>query len=136
MSESSATLHEPPGRLTDGTIELHRALVSLQEELEAIDWYRQRSDASRDDALRATLEHNMAEEIEHASMLLEWLRRHHSAFAAQFDTYLYSEGSICEVEKGAVEASLTAEDSEPSGDAGRDEVSGAGFTVGPMKESS
>jgi len=94
MSEASTTLHEPVGRLSDRTIDLHRVLVSLQEELEAVDWYRQRADACRDDALRGILEHNMAEEIEHAAMILEWLRRNHPGFAGEFDNHLYGEGSI------------------------------------------
>ena len=72
---SSITLHEPAEQLSDETIELHRAIVSLMEELEAIDWYSQRADACKDAQLQAILRHNRNEEIEHASMTLEWIRR-------------------------------------------------------------
>ena len=75
MSDSSDTYHEPIERLNADTMEIHRALVSLREELEAVDWYRQRADACRDGQLRGVLLHNMREEIERACMLLEWLRR-------------------------------------------------------------
>ena len=68
----SFTLHEPAGQLTDRTIDIHRAIVSLMEELEAIDWYNQRAEACTDPELRGVLEHNRNEEIEHASMTLEW----------------------------------------------------------------
>lgn len=142
MTETSTTLHEPAGRLRDATIELHRALVSLQEELQAVDWYRQRVDACRDDALRAILAHNMDEEIEHAAMLLEWLRRHDANFARRFDGYLYSEGSITAIEAeaacpadddtGAVAASAAA---APGPETPEKQASDNDpFTVGPMKE--
>jgi ferritin-like protein len=130
MSEASAALHEAPGRLRDETLELHRALVSLQEELQAIDWYRQRADACRDDALRAILEHNLDEEIEHAAMLLEWLRRNHATFAAQFDVYLDSSGPIT-----GVEAAATAAETAPEAAVDRtDPHAGCAFTIGSMKE--
>lgn len=130
MSQASAALHEAPGRLRDETLELHRALVSLQEELQAIDWYRQRADACRDDALRAILEHNLDEEIEHAAMLLEWLRRNHAAFAAQFDTHINSSGPIT-----GVEAAAMAPKTAPQAVLDRaDPSAGSAFTVGSMKE--
>ena len=72
----SAGLHEPEERLSRQTIDRHRALVSVQEELEAVDWYDQRVDAATDAELAAILAHNRDEEKEHASMVLEWLRRH------------------------------------------------------------
>ena len=72
---ASEILHEPIDKLKPETIDIHRAIVSLMEELEAIDWYRQRADACTERQLRAVLEHNMNEEIEHASMALEWIRR-------------------------------------------------------------
>ncbi len=80
---------------------MHRALVSLREELEAVDWYRQRVDACDDAALRAVLAHNMREEIEHACMLIEWLRRHDEDFAANLATYLDAEGDITAAEEQA-----------------------------------
>ena len=139
MSESSTTLHEPVGRMSDRTIELHRALVSLQEELEAVDWYRQRADACRDEELRAILEHNMNEEIEHASMILEWLRRTHPGFAAQFDDYLYSEGPITDIEESATgdgPASEGPQEEQAASDDRQDSAPAESFTVGPMKERS
>ena len=72
---ASEGFHESTEDLTSQTLDLHRAIRSLMEELEAIDWYQQRVDATKDDALRAILAHNRDEEKEHASMLLEWIRR-------------------------------------------------------------
>lgn len=77
---------------------MHRALVSLQEELEAVDWYRQRADACHDVALKAILLHNLNEEIEHASMLIEWLRRRNEKFNGTLQAILFSEGNIHEIE--------------------------------------
>src|SRR5438093_7570801 len=103
MAASSATLHEPVDKLKPQTPDIHRAVVSLMEELEAIDWYRQRADACADLQLRAVLEHNMNEEIEHASMVLEWIRRNVPKFDEALRTYLFTSGNIVEIEK-AVEA--------------------------------
>ena len=72
--------------------------MSLEEELEAIDWYQQRVDATEDPELRQILEHNREEEVEHAAMVLEWIRRHDAIFAAKLETYLFTEGSIIERE--------------------------------------
>ena len=95
---SSENYHEPSELLSEETRNLHRAVVSLKEELEAVDWYQQRAEACSDGELRAVLVHNKNEEIEHAMMILEWLRRHSSAFAANIETYLDSCGPITEVE--------------------------------------
>ena len=95
---SSENYHEPSELLSEETRNLHRAVVSLKEELEAVDWYQQRAEACSDGELRAVLVHNKNEEIEHAMMILEWLRRHSSAFAANIETYLDSSGPITEVE--------------------------------------
>src|SRR5215470_11533174 len=75
--------HEPYERLTSSTQDLHRAIRSLMEEFEAIDWYQQRVDACTDDELRAILAHNRDEEKEHASMILEWIRRRDSVLDLQ-----------------------------------------------------
>jgi len=99
MTDNSKGLHEE--NLSAEVIDRHRAIVSVMEELEAADWYAQRAEAATDDDLRAILEHNGNEEKEHASMLLEWLRRKDSALAAHFDTYLYHQGSIIEAEAEA-----------------------------------
>jgi ferritin-like protein len=93
-----AGLHESADQLTPLTIERHRALVSLIEELEAIDWYAQRVDASTDAQLRAILEHNRDEEREHAAMTLEWLRRNDSKWDEVLRRYLFTEAPITEVE--------------------------------------
>jgi len=98
MAASSTTLHET--NLSPDVVDRHRAIVSLMEELEAVDWYDQRVQAASNDELRSILAHNRDEEKEHAAMMLEWLRRNDSAFAAHLATYLYSKGSITEVEEG------------------------------------
>jgi uncharacterized protein len=97
----SAGLHEPAERLKTETINFHRGIVSLMEELEAIDWYRQRADACTDSQLRAILEHNMNEEIEHASMALEWIRRNVPKFDEALRTYLFTSGEITGIEEAA-----------------------------------
>jgi hypothetical protein len=96
---ASEGLHEAAERLKPETIEVHRAIVSLMEELEAIDWYRQRVDASGDPELSAVLEHNMNEEIEHASMVLEWIRRKVPKFDETLRTYLFTTGDITKIEE-------------------------------------
>ena len=101
MPDNSATLHEAPGALTPLVIDQHRAIASLMEELEAVDWYNQRAHATEDADLAAILEHHRDEEKEHASMLLEWLRRHDPAFDRHLRTYLFTEGSITEIEHEA-----------------------------------
>ena len=98
---SSEDLHAPRERLSPRTLAMHQAIVSLKEELEAADWYRQRADDCDDAALKAILLHNMREEIEHAAMALEWLRRNDADFDRQLRTYLFSPGAITEVEEKA-----------------------------------
>jgi len=91
---SSESLHVPREKLQRTTLNLHYAIASLIEELEAIDWYRQRADDCDEPELRAILLHNAREEIEHASMALEWIRRSDGEFDKQLREYLFSEGSI------------------------------------------
>ena len=91
---SSESLHEAAERLTPATRDLHRAIVSLMEELEAIDWYQQRVDAAEDGELREILGHNRDEEKEHAAMVLEWIRRRDPVFDAKLHEYLFTDGSI------------------------------------------
>lgn len=98
---SSDSLHAPRERLTTETISMHQAIVSLMEELEATDWYRQRADDCEDPALKAILLHNMREEIEHASMLLEWLRRNSTDFDRELKEYLFKDGDIAALEEKA-----------------------------------
>ncbi len=101
MAAASAGLHEPADQLQVETIDQHRALVSIMEELEAVDWYHQRADATRDRELAAVLTHNRDEEKEHAAMTLEWLRRRDPVMDKHLRTYLFTEGSITEVEHEA-----------------------------------
>src|SRR4051812_47457937 len=98
---SSESYHEPIELLSEGTKDLHRALVSLREELEAVDWYQQRAEACTDQELAAVLIHNKNEEIEHAMMTLEWLRRNEPVIAKNIQTYIGSTGPITEVEASA-----------------------------------
>jgi ferritin-like protein len=101
MPQGSTTFHESEERLSPRTRDMHRALVSLMEELEAIDWYQQRIDATDDAELRDILRHNREEEVEHAAMVLEWIRRRDTDFQAKLKTYLFGEGAIVGLEKAA-----------------------------------
>src|SRR5277367_2584986 len=98
---SSESYHEPLELLSEETRNLHRAIVSLCEELEAVDWYHQRAEACSDAELRAVITHNKNEEIEHAMMNLEWIRRHNPVFDANITKYIKSTGSIVSIESGA-----------------------------------
>ena len=98
---ASEGLHEPADELSAETIDYHRAMVSLMEELEAVDWYNQRVDATSDESLAKVLAHNRDEEKEHASMVLEWIRRHDPKFDEHLRTYLFTEGDILEIEEEA-----------------------------------
>lgn len=86
--------HEPIEELSAETRDMHRAIVSLMEELEAVDWYNQRVDACDDSDLRAILVHNRDEEKEHAAMVLEWIRRRDPAFSSELKDYLFTEKAI------------------------------------------
>jgi hypothetical protein len=99
----SAGFHEPTDWLSESTIERHRAIVSLMEELEAVDWYDQRVDATHDEELRAVLAHNRDEEKEHAAMTLEWLRRADPEWDRALRTYLFTDAPITAVEAAADE---------------------------------
>jgi len=117
MAGSSAQFHESEERLRPQTMDHHRAIVSLMEELEAVDWYDQRIDAADDPELRAILTHNRDEEKEHAAMALEWLRRRDPELDRFLRQYLFTEGSITALE-------------ESSGADGAAEPSGNGATLG------
>lgn len=95
---SPEPLHEEAKDLKPETRDMHRALTSFIEELEAVTWYNQRADACRDDELRKILQHNSDEEKEHAAMLLEWIRRHDATFDKELHNYFFSEKSITGVE--------------------------------------
>ncbi|TYB33181.1 MAG: hypothetical protein FXF49_07695 [Flexistipes sinusarabici] len=95
--------HESEEKLSEETKNFTRALNSLKEEIEAIDWYQQRVDATNDENLKEILAHNRDEEIEHACMALEWLRRNMPAWDNELRTYLFTEGNIAHLEEGEAE---------------------------------
>jgi uncharacterized protein len=101
VTGGSAGYHEPIERLNDQVMDRHRAIVSLMEELEAVDWYEQRIAATDDPELAAILRHNSDEEKEHAAMVLEWLRRRDAALDQQLRTYLFTETPITDVESSS-----------------------------------
>ena len=86
--------HEPIDEMSDATRDMHRAIASLMEELEAIDWYNQRVDACKDHELASILAHNRDEEKEHAAMVLEWIRRNDPAFDKELKDYLFTNKSL------------------------------------------
>jgi ferritin-like protein len=100
--------HEPVESLNADVIERHRAITSLREELEAVDWYDQRVAATNDDALRDVLAHNRDEEKEHAAMTLEWLRRHDQKWDQVLRTYLFKDEPITEIEQEEQEIAAVA----------------------------
>lgn len=91
---SSVGYHEPIGELSDEVRDMHRAIVSLMEELEAVDWYNQRAFACKDAELKKILEHNRDEEKEHAAMVLEWIRRNDPRFSKELKEYLFTAKSL------------------------------------------
>ncbi|CBH21210.1 hypothetical protein SAMN02745120_2011 [Acetoanaerobium noterae] len=112
--------HEPVELLNEKTRNITRAINSLKEELEAVDWYNQRVEASSDEELKAIMAHNRDEEIEHACMTLEWLRRNMDGWDEELKTYLFTSGPITSIE-GQEQAS-----DAPSN-------SGNGLNIGKMK---
>src|SRR5881227_2663708 len=125
---SSESLHVPAEVLSREGRLLHYAVTSLKEELDAIDWYRQRADDSDDEALKELLLHNMREEMEHAAMLIEWLRRNNADFAGHVKTYLFTETPIVGIERIAEDGDEPAADAIAAiGDRG------AGVTIGSLK---
>ncbi len=124
---SSEAYHEPFDRLQPATIDRHRAIQSIMEELEAVDWYDQRVDATDDPDLAAVLGHNRDEEKEHAAMTIEWLRRHDPELDRHLRTYLFTEGPIVAIEQEAEhDGGEGAAAPEPGSDA-------TGLGVGSLK---
>jgi uncharacterized protein len=115
MAGSSGSLHEDPERLGPETIDRHRAIVSIMEELEAIDWYDQRVKAAHDDELRRILAHNRDEEKEHAAMTIEWLRRHDAKLDEHLRTYLFTKASVLDIEHAAEAEAASGADSRSDG---------------------
>ena len=132
--------HAPYELLKPETRDLSRAVHSLMEELEAIDWYGQRMDVTDDDELRRILEHNRDEEKEHAAMVLEWIRRRDPKFDEHLRTYLFSSGDILLVEERAASRSQSQEEAPsrpqaadaPTGNSGGDDARPA-LTVGSLR---
>jgi ferritin-like protein len=124
---ASTTLHEAPDKLSAQTIDFHRAIVSLIEELEAVDWYNQRAEACADPQLQSILKHNRDEEIEHATMALEWVRRNSPKFDAALKTYLFTSGEIASIEE------KVKKDEDGSEPPTKQVERGARLTVGQMK---
>ncbi len=125
---ASEGYHEPLDKLSADTQDMHRALVSLQEELEAADWYQQRAEATEDEALQRILAHNRDEEKEHAMMVLEWIRRKDPVFDRMARVYLFSEGEITAIEaEETADAAGTSPDLDPPG-----APSAPRFTVGSL----
>lgn len=91
---SNEGYHEPIAELSAETRDMHRAITSLMEELEAVDWYNQRVDAASDPELKAILAHNRDEEKEHAAMVLEWIRRRDPSFDRELRDYLFTDKTI------------------------------------------
>ena len=104
MASSSAAYHESLDDLKPETLDRHRAIVSIMEELEAVDWYDQRVDAAHDTELAAILKHNRDEEKEHASMLLEWLRRRDAKLDEHLRNYLFIDESVLDRERALDQA--------------------------------
>jgi ferritin-like protein len=130
MASQSAGFHESTDLLQPQTLDRHRAIVSIMEELEAVDWYDQRVDAASDDELRAILAHNRDEEKEHAAMTLEWLRRHDAGFDAQLRAYLFVDKPVLEREDEIDRQEHGAADSA----AGQDRSADGSLGIGSLRE--
>jgi uncharacterized protein len=131
VAMASEGFHESADLLSPLTRDLHRAIVSLMEELEAIDWYQQRVDTTGDAELKEILAHNRDEEKEHAAMVLEWIRRHDAGFDKNLREYLFTEGRIVGIE-AAGEGEQHPDTGTPSGGPTRDGASG-GVGIGSLR---
>jgi ferritin-like protein len=125
---ASEGYHEPIEWLDQRTIEQHRAVQSVVEELQAVDWYDQRVKATDDEPLKRILAHNRDEEKEHAAMGLEWWRRRDPVLDAALRTYLFTEGDIVAVEREA-EAESVADDDDGRGGSSRGDLG-----IGSLRE--
>jgi ferritin-like protein len=111
---ASESLHESSKQLKPETIDQHRAISSLMEELEAVDWYNQRVDAATDDELKEILAHNRDEEKEHAAMVLEWLRRRDPKLNEHMRTYLFTDKRLLDIEEEAESGGAGGGGDDPS----------------------
>ena len=119
---NSAGYHESESKLRPETLDNHRALTSMQEELEAADWYDQRVDAATDSDLKAILAHNRDEEKEHFAMLLEWYRRRDATMDTHLKEYLFTTGSLVMREQAGAGGG--------GGERGADSAAGSGGSLG------
>lgn len=135
MASASASLHEDEAKLNPKTIDQHRAYVSLQEELEAADWYNQRAEACADPELAAILAHNRDEEKEHAAMVLEWLRRGDPKLDEHLRNYLFTTGNILEIEEALDAEGAGAEGTakEAKGGSGSSAPADASLGIGSLR---
>ncbi len=134
MTQSSG-FHEDPDLLAPATRDRHRAIVSLMEELDAVDWYDQRIDATRDDELREILAHNRDEEKEHAAMVLEWLRRRDPGLDRQLRDYLFSPGSVMQREQALEAGTASATGADTAADAPPANAAGDGsLRIGSLRK--
>lgn len=108
--------HEPIDRLTGDVVDRHRAILSIMEEFEAVDWYDQRVSATSDPTLAAVLAHNRDEEKEHAAMTIEWLRRNDPVLDQHLRMFLFTEDPITEVEERAMSAGASTTEDPVVGD--------------------
>ena len=111
-------LHEPQEQVEEATIDRHRAIVSIREEFEAVDWYDQRVSATENAELAAVLAHNRDEEKEHAAMTLEWLRRNDPVLDGHLRTYLFTTKPVTEIETEAESAGGSSPGPGTAGPAG------------------
>jgi ferritin-like protein len=128
--------HAPYELLKPETRDMTRALNSLQEEIEAIDWYNQRVDVTADADLRRTIEHNRDEEKEHAAMVLEWIRRHDPVWDKCLKEYLFTTGDILAVEESSKSDPAQGQDSKPPSSGNGSSSAGNGglsLTVGSLR---
>lgn len=117
--------HEPVELLDEKARNIVRALNSLKEEVEAVDWYNQRVVASKDEELKKIMAHNRDEEIEHACMTIEWLRRNMPAWDEELKTYLFTEGPITELEEEAM--------AKGNNDDGEEQINDSSLNLGDLK---
>jgi uncharacterized protein len=120
---NSVGYHESEDKLRPETMDNHRAITSMQEELEAADWYDQRVDAAMDPDLKEILAHNRDEEKEHFAMLLEWYRRRDATMEAHLKEYLFTSGSLIAREQASTGGS----------EAGAESAGGGSLGIGSLK---
>jgi ferritin-like protein len=134
---ASESYHEPVELLGADVVDRHRAIQSIMEELEAVDWYDQRVAATADEGLAEVLAHNRDEEKEHAAMTIEWLRRNDPAFDGFLRTYLFTDGSIVGIEHVAEHGGGGDADAEGGADADRSTGAPDGsLAIGSLREGS